>query len=146
MPKKHSKFSIQNSPFKSSSAEYLTFIASAGESAVEMRYEDENIWLTQKLMAELYGKQEEPKGEILSIGDLMKMADEEEDEDEDDDDWDDEDDEDMEPTDGEPSEGADSEATDSNPSEPEAAAGTDTTPSTDPPGASPPTEAAPNTE
>ena len=54
MPKKHSKFSIQNSPFKSSSAEYLTFIASTGESAVEMRYEDENIWLTQKLMAELY--------------------------------------------------------------------------------------------
>jgi hypothetical protein len=54
MPKKHSKFSIQNSPSKSSSAEYLTFIASAGESAVEIRYEDENIWLTQKLMAELY--------------------------------------------------------------------------------------------
>lgn len=41
---------------KSSSAEYLTFIASVGESenTVEMRYEDENIWLTQKLMAELY--------------------------------------------------------------------------------------------
>lgn len=44
-------------PSKSSSAEYLTFIASGGESqdAVEIRYEDENIWLTQKLMAELYG-------------------------------------------------------------------------------------------
>lgn len=43
-------------PTKSSSAEYLTFIASGGESesAVEMRYEDENIWLTQKLMSELY--------------------------------------------------------------------------------------------
>lgn len=42
---------------KSSSAEYLTFIASVGgsENAVEMRYEEENIWLTQKLMAELYG-------------------------------------------------------------------------------------------
>ena len=40
----------------SSSAEYLTFIASGGESenALEMRYQDENIWLTQKLMAELY--------------------------------------------------------------------------------------------
>lgn len=44
----------QNS--KNSTAEYLTFLASGGESqtSVEMRYEDENIWLTQKLMAELY--------------------------------------------------------------------------------------------
>lgn len=41
----------------SSSAEYLTFIAASqgGDDAVELRYEDENIWLTQKLMAELYG-------------------------------------------------------------------------------------------
>ena len=40
----------------SSTAEYLTFIASTGDSeqSVEMRYEDENIWLTQKMMAELY--------------------------------------------------------------------------------------------
>ena len=41
---------------RSSTAEYLTFVASTGDSAesVEMRYEDENIWLTQKMMAELY--------------------------------------------------------------------------------------------
>jgi len=41
---------------RSSTAEYLTFIASRGDdqSSVEMRYEDENIWLTQKMMAELY--------------------------------------------------------------------------------------------
>jgi hypothetical protein len=41
----------------SSTAEYLTFVASTGDSqqSVEMRYEDENIWLTQKMMAELYG-------------------------------------------------------------------------------------------
>ncbi|MEA2012254.1 MAG: virulence RhuM family protein [Verrucomicrobiota bacterium] len=41
---------------RSSAAEYLTFIAAGGksESSVEMRYEDENIWLTQKLMATLY--------------------------------------------------------------------------------------------
>lgn len=40
----------------SSAAEYLTFVASTGDSdeSVEMRYEDENIWLTQKMMAELY--------------------------------------------------------------------------------------------
>ena len=42
---------------RSSAAEYLTFVASTGDSAdsIEMRYEDENIWLTQKMMAALYG-------------------------------------------------------------------------------------------
>jgi hypothetical protein len=41
---------------RSSAAEYLTFVASTGDNpqSVEMRYEDENIWLTQKMMAELY--------------------------------------------------------------------------------------------
>ena len=41
---------------RSSAAEYLTFVAATGESDVsfEMRYEDENIWLTEKMMATLY--------------------------------------------------------------------------------------------
>ena len=41
---------------RSSAAEYLTFVAAGGgsEASVEMRYEDENIWLTQKMMATLY--------------------------------------------------------------------------------------------
>jgi len=41
---------------RSSAAEYLTFVAANGESekSIEMRYEDENIWLTQKMMATLY--------------------------------------------------------------------------------------------
>lgn len=41
---------------RSSAAEYLTFVAATGsaETSVEMRYEDENIWLTQKMMATLY--------------------------------------------------------------------------------------------
>ncbi len=41
---------------RSSTAEYLTFIAATGDSSdnVEMRYQDENIWLTQKMMVELY--------------------------------------------------------------------------------------------
>lgn len=40
----------------SGAAEYLTYIASVGDdkSYVDIRYEDENIWLTQKLMATLY--------------------------------------------------------------------------------------------
>lgn len=41
---------------RSSAAEYLTYIASVGEgeTSEEIRYEDENIWLTQKMMAVLY--------------------------------------------------------------------------------------------
>lgn len=42
---------------RSSAAEYLTFVSAIGDQpqSVELRYEDENIWLTQRLMAELYG-------------------------------------------------------------------------------------------
>lgn len=52
MSKKKKDVSI----IRSSAAEYLTFVASTGDSkeSIEMRYEDENIWLTQKMMAELY--------------------------------------------------------------------------------------------
>ena len=41
---------------RSSVAEYLTYVASVGgqQDSIEMRYEDENIWLTQKMMATLY--------------------------------------------------------------------------------------------
>ncbi|WP_303863545.1 virulence RhuM family protein [Alkalibaculum bacchi] len=41
---------------RSSAAEYLTYIAAVGDSdeSLEMRYEEENIWLTQKMMATLY--------------------------------------------------------------------------------------------
>ena len=39
---------------RSSAVEYLSFIASTGQSDVEAIYADENIWLTQKLMAALY--------------------------------------------------------------------------------------------
>ncbi|MDO9319668.1 MAG: virulence RhuM family protein [Gammaproteobacteria bacterium] len=39
---------------RSSAAEYLTFIAASGEGGVEAVYADENIWITQKMMALLY--------------------------------------------------------------------------------------------
>ena len=41
---------------RSSAAEYLTFIAATGDdkNTVEVRYEDENIWITQKMLAVLY--------------------------------------------------------------------------------------------
>ena len=48
--------STKDITLRSSAAEYLTFIASEGEreDRVEIRYEEENIWLTQKTMAQLY--------------------------------------------------------------------------------------------
>ena len=51
MAKKKNDISI-----RSSAAEYLTFVAATGnsEESVEMRYEDENIWMTQKMVAVLY--------------------------------------------------------------------------------------------
>ncbi|NLF47073.1 MAG: virulence RhuM family protein, partial [Clostridiales bacterium] len=51
MPKKKDEITIH-----SSAAEYLTYVAAVGDNAdsIELRYENENIWLTQKMMAELY--------------------------------------------------------------------------------------------
>ena len=51
MAKKKNEISI-----RSSATEYLTYVASVGNQAdsFEMRYQDENIWLTQKMMATLY--------------------------------------------------------------------------------------------
>ena len=51
MKKKKNEITI-----RSSAAEYLTYVASVGDQqdSIEMRYEDENIWLTQKMMATLY--------------------------------------------------------------------------------------------
>ena len=53
MPKKTDKNEIT---IRSSAAEYLTFVAATGDdkSSVEVRYEDENIWITQKMLATLY--------------------------------------------------------------------------------------------
>ena len=51
MTKKSNKITV-----RSSTAEYLTYVATVGDQqdSIEMRYEDENIWLTQKMMATLY--------------------------------------------------------------------------------------------
>jgi hypothetical protein len=39
---------------RNSTAEFLIFTGQAGEQSIEARYEDETIWLTQKLMAQLF--------------------------------------------------------------------------------------------
>ena len=42
---------------RSSATEYLTYVAAVGDDkdSIEVRYEDENIWLTQKMFATVYG-------------------------------------------------------------------------------------------
>lgn len=49
--KKNSEITV-----RSSAAEYLTYIAATGDDpqSFEMRYEEENVWLTQKMLATLY--------------------------------------------------------------------------------------------
>jgi hypothetical protein len=56
MKKNYEKIKSSEVSIRSSAAEYLTFIAATGDNpdSIEMRYEDENVWLTQKMMAELY--------------------------------------------------------------------------------------------
>ncbi|TBU92136.1 virulence RhuM family protein [Phytopseudomonas dryadis] len=44
----------QTALVRASAAEYLTFIAATGQGGVEAVYADENVWLTQKMMAQLY--------------------------------------------------------------------------------------------
>jgi len=64
----------------SSAAEYLTYVAAAGDDkkSYEMRYADENIWLTQKMMATLYNVSVQNIGQhikkILDDGELTQDA------------------------------------------------------------------------
>ena len=51
MAKKKNEITI-----RSSAAEYLTYVAATGDNpeSIEVRYENENIWLTQKMLATVY--------------------------------------------------------------------------------------------
>ena len=51
MTKKKSSGSLT---IRNSTAEFLVFTNQAGENGIAVRYEEETIWLTQKLMAELF--------------------------------------------------------------------------------------------
>lgn len=44
----------KNLTIRNSTAEFLIFTNQAGKSSIEVRYEEESIWLTQKLMTELF--------------------------------------------------------------------------------------------
>ena len=74
MSKEHStSLSIRNS-----TAEFLIFTGQAREDDIEVRYQGETIWLTQKLMAELFGVAKSTISEHLSnvykAGELEKEA------------------------------------------------------------------------
>jgi len=74
------KKGLKERDIRSSAAEYLTYVAATGEKpeSVEMRYEDENIWLTQKMLAALYDVEIHTINEhilkIFSDGELMPEA------------------------------------------------------------------------
>ena len=49
MKKKDNSLTIRNS-----TAEFLIFTSQANSEGIEVRVEDENVWLTQKLIAKLF--------------------------------------------------------------------------------------------
>ena len=58
MARKKKKCNWDNmEPQKSSAAQFLTYVASVGsvDERYEIRYEDENIWMSQKMLAQVYG-------------------------------------------------------------------------------------------
>ncbi|MBU1167027.1 hypothetical protein KKC60_01295 [Patescibacteria group bacterium] len=69
MAKKNKQLTIRNS-----TAEFLIFTAQAGEDGIEVRVEDENVWLTQKLIAKLFGVEiptiNEHLKHIFDVGEL----------------------------------------------------------------------------
>lgn len=74
MSKKESKsLTIRNS-----TAEFLIFTQQAGEEGIEVRYEYETIWLSQKLMAELFDTSPDNIGlhlkNIYTDGELLEEA------------------------------------------------------------------------
>jgi hypothetical protein len=63
---------------RNSTAEFLIFTGQAGEQSIEARYEDETVWLTQKLMAELFAVDVRTVSEhlknIYDTGELAREA------------------------------------------------------------------------
>ncbi len=63
---------------RNSTAEFLIFTGQAGEQSIEARYEDETVWLSQKLMATLFDVEvptiNEHLKNIYSSGELNREA------------------------------------------------------------------------
>ncbi len=63
---------------RNSTAEFLIFTSQAGEERIEVKFEDETVWLSQKMMAKLFDKSRstitEHLNAIYSEGELGKKA------------------------------------------------------------------------
>lgn len=63
---------------RNSTAEFLIFTGQAGEQSIEARYENETVWLSQKLMAELFAVDVRTVNEhlknIYDSGELQREA------------------------------------------------------------------------
>lgn len=63
---------------RNSTAEFLIFTSQANENTIEVRVEDETVWLTQKLIAELFGVEVNTINyhlkEIFKSGELSEEA------------------------------------------------------------------------
>ena len=73
-----SKKKSQSLTIRNSTAEFLIFTQQTGESGIEVRYENETIWLSQKLMAELFDTSTDNIGQHLKNiyveGELLEEA------------------------------------------------------------------------
>lgn len=49
---------------RKSTAEFLIFTGQTGEQSIEAWYEDETVWLTQKLMAKLFAVDVTPSASV----------------------------------------------------------------------------------
>lgn len=45
---------IKDLTIRNSTAEFLIFTSQAGEESIEVKFEDETVWLTQKMLAKLF--------------------------------------------------------------------------------------------
>lgn len=63
---------------RNSTAEFLIFTGQTGKQSIEARYEDETVWLTQKLMAELFAVDVRTVSEhlknVFASGELSEAA------------------------------------------------------------------------
>ncbi|HKM07537.1 MAG TPA: hypothetical protein VJ869_11150 [Sphaerochaeta sp.] len=63
---------------RNSTAEFLIFTSQAGEDGIEVRVENENVWLTQKLIAKLFSVEVNTINyhlkEIFNSGELIAEA------------------------------------------------------------------------
>lgn len=56
---------------RNSTAEFLIFTSQSGEESIEVKVFEESVWLTQNMIAELFGKGRSTITEIMGTGNKM---------------------------------------------------------------------------